>query len=283
MKLLLVSNYFSEGNTGNMVLKALNELGHSCYVWDTNLSKIPLSENYDIALAWTNNYPNPNLLKPPKILYFLDDPRWWELNDKNKSIENLAPNFDYVYTCMKIPGYKWMPMGNDPEIHKKIYSQKGTDISFIGTLRDRERFEFILRFKALLSDKSSFRIYGNNWPSNISGWQGKAVYFSEFNRVCNDSRIVLNQHFCNGPSTKDLEIPATGTLMISDYFKGIKELYPNTPVYEKGNVKEAVELCKYYLEHEEEREKLAKEMQQQAYVFSYKNQLKKILDEIRWE
>jgi spore maturation protein CgeB len=155
--------------------------------------------------------------------------------------------------------------------------KKLIDIAFIGTCRDKQRYELVQKFA---ESGKYVDIFGNNWDFfNPKMNVVKPVYFKELNKTCNSSKIVISQHFYTGPSTHDFEFPACGgALMISDYFDGIKDIYPNVPIYKNAN--EAVELARYYLEHEEERQKLVDEMQQQAYQYSYKSQLKKLLDEI---
>ena len=289
-RILLVGNVFSEGSTSLLVWKGLQELGHDIKVWDTNITPKTPDGNFDISIVWTNNVPDINLLKGEKVFFYIDDTTFWEQNNKNLTVDNVTRGYDHVYTLHEIPNYESCHFGYDPDIHKKLYgfsNHHALDIAFIGTCRDTGRWDTIRTFNNSLPKKYAFKVWGNNWTlkhnSKVSFvlpcWQGIPVYFMDFTCIINSCKISIAQHFNSGPSTKDFEIPAIGNaLMISDNVEAVSKIYPNMPVYH--SVEELVGLVEYYLENESERLKIVNEMKKLCKPYSYKDQLKKIIEKI---
>ena len=186
---------------------------------------------------------------------------------------------DNVY-CVTVPNNiifvrrngKVVWCGNcDEEIHKKVEltpeekEMYKTDVLFIGTNRGNRP----LLIKKLAENFTKFKLFGNNWEG--LGIQSKAIYFEEYVKAISGAKIFIAEHYDNCPSTKDFEVPCVGgALMISDKEK-MKEIYPMMPIYK--NYDEAVKIAKYYLEHEEERQKLVKEMKEIALSYTYEKQL----------
>lgn len=282
MKILVCTNLFKQGNTGNLAIKALGELGHTVVLWDNNVSPEPPKIKCDVSLVWTNKFPDVKLLQGRKILIFLDDSSYHKQNKTGIDLKIVKKGYDEIFTLHKHRGYKHLPMGCDENIHKPIdlteeeKNYYGADVTFIGTLRDRGRLDFIKNFANLLNPKYKLKVWGNGWaPFGILA--NKPVYFQEFNKVVNASKIVIMEHFSNsGPSTKDFEVQASGSaLAVCDEVDAVKEIYPKIPTYR--DAVDAVKIAEYYLEHKKEREKLVQQMRKQASKYSYKNQLKNIL------
>lgn len=74
-----------------------------------------------------------------------------------------------------------------------------------------------------------------------------------------NSKIGINFHMSFGPSNRrTYELPANGVLQICDCPEGIGFLFDiNKEVVVYHSVKEAIQLIKYYLEHDNERKKIA--------------------------
>lgn len=278
---LLCTPFFSEGDTGHYVLNSLSKMGYSVQVWDPRVDVRPPKSDFDVGFVWNVGVDPRFLRHSPKAYFFLDDPSF---GDNKKRLNAVSKFYDYVFCVNKFDylNSEWLPIGCDPSVHKPVElsdEQKsfyGSDVVFIGTLRDRARFEFVMNVSKLLKKEGvNMRVFGNGWGSDV-----RPVYFSEMNLVCNASKVVLNQHFSLGPSTKDMEIVGCGGgLLVNDDIPAIKEMFPNMPFY--SSVKGAVEQIMYYLSNVKEREKLVGELREKAVSeFSYQVQLKKLFDKI---
>lgn len=284
-EIMLLTRYFADGSTGMFVIKALSNLGWKVILIDPKIQKIP--QNYKgIILVWCNEINGDMLPKESyKIIVYLDDPKYWE-GSKYMEIQNLTKDYDEVYTLQKIEGYKHLPFGCDPDIHMKVclseekIKEISADVSFIGTIRYRKRIDLLNEVTQLLPKNIKFNIWGNNTHMFKQNYKGTAIYFDDFVDVCNSSKIIFNEHFHNSPNTKDFEIPCCGNAlyMVGDESKGTKEIYPMIPTFK--NAEDLVSKIKYYLEHEKERLKIVEEMQKISFKYTYKKQIKKILDEI---
>lgn len=283
MKILLVTNVFGEGNTGLLVAQALNNLGHSVLFWNLAGNEHPPRDGYDLAIIWVNRPIPRYFFKTPVAFMYLDDPKYWEATNPKYSIENCTAEYQYVFTNMMWEGYDdryiFLPMGCLPEVHQpaelseEIRKKMGTDVVFIGTNRGK-RLELIKAIREKLDKRYSFKLYGNNWLPiypNI-----RPIYFYDFSKVLSASKIVITEHWKNGCSTNDFEKPAVGgALMLTDC-PIVKKIYPMCPIY--STPEEAVKIAEYYLQHEDERLALVKEMREIAIRdYSYEVQLAKMI------
>lgn len=294
--IMLITHYFSLGNTGNFLIKALTSLGYSLTLIDPDQDIIP-STHSGLTIVWSNYIPG-SLLKyhKHKILFYLDSDLFWRKNQPINSIENIGKGYDDIYTIVEIDGYKHLPFGCDPDIHKKIVllpNEKrflGADVSFIGTIREDGRLKFIEEFVKKINDQFTFKIWGNNWKDVSFAkkyWREKAMYFNDFSAICSSSKIVLQIYYPDykpfqSNSTKDFEVTSVGgaLYMINDTSYKVKEIFPKTPMFKTPE--EAIELCKYYLNNEKERIKIVEENKIIAQKYTYEKQIKKVLDNLKW-
>ena len=290
MKILLVCDlYFTFSATGILVFKALQELGHDVRVWDLRVKKTPPEEYFDLSLVWSNEIPNPIYLNSKyKILFYLDDPFYIQKfyqDKKSMLFEELIELYDYQFFSLnKIPEYEdhWLPMGADPDIFFKIEKNKVKDgVLFLGTNRKGDRENFVKEIQQKLKkDRINTYICGNGWKG-FENWSGRPFYLSELNEVLNNINVVFNIHVGGiSPSDKVHVIISTGScLLLGGNTEGYKECYPMAPIWKDND--DLVRLIQYYLKHDEEREKLVKEMQRHCIEnFTYKDQLKKMIQKI---
>lgn len=284
MKILLVCDMFSEGCTGLLVAKALNNLGHSVIFWNAALIENVLTQPYDFTIVWTNNPPARKKFTSPVAYMYLDDPEFYSIHNSSKLPDVMTKDFENVFVNMDWEGrdkkkYTLLPFGCLGEVHQKLPHNSAQsspyccDVLFIGTNRGK-RPELLSYVTKNIDKKYSFRLLGNGWEHH--GISTKAVYFYNFTMALSGAKIVLTEHYKNLFSTNDFEKPAIGgALMISDN-KKIKEIYPMCPVY--NNYEEAVRLIHYYLEHEDERLSLVQQMREIASRYTYEKQLQKMID-----
>jgi len=157
----------------------------------------------------------------------------------------------------------YLPFGYDIELHKKIdVKSKIRDIVFIGTwTRSREK---------LLSGLTEFdlSIYGvrSNWrhckdKGVRACYRGKPAFGEMYSRILCESKIALNfirSQNSSAHNMKTFEIPATGTFMMSTRTTEQKEFFKEG--YEAEyffTLSELKEKIPYYIENDEERERIA--------------------------
>lgn len=107
-------------------------------------------------------------------------------------------------------------------------------------------------------------IYGDKYPQGMA--KAKYVdnrilrkYYSSAKIVLNDTKPLMRE--LGFISNRIFDATACGSLVISDYMKEIEEIYGDSvPMYKTPE--ELVELVKYYLAHDDERERLAQQAQQ---------------------
>lgn len=121
--------------------------------------------------------------------------------------------------------------------------KRDIEVSFVGTLdaqKNPQRVDFIGRF-------------GTHLPLTVA----KGSYQEIFNR----SRIILNQSVLDDINFRVFEAMACGGMLLTDAIgNGLDELFTDGThlvLYEKGNVADAVAKASYYLEHENERSRIA--------------------------
>ena len=198
---------------------------------------------------WVESVPgyfplNMEKLKCPKAAYFIDS----HLN-LNWHIQ-WAPFFDYVFIAQKeyIPDFQkagclnvyWLPLACDAEIHSKKTEIKEYDVGFVGTLVDKRRIELTNKIH------ENFNIHYEK------------VFLDYMSSVFSKSKIVFNNAIKNDLNMRVFETMSTGSFLLTDKAVGLEELFVDKEdlgIYEDDNILEKI---KYYLEHEKEREEIAK-------------------------
>jgi spore maturation protein CgeB len=85
----------------------------------------------------------------------------------------------------------------------------------------------------------------------------------EMYQILNRSKITLNHHIdmagCYANNLRLYEATGVGTLLITDWKKNLHELFePGREVVSYRSPEECIELVRYYLEHDEERQAIAR-------------------------
>jgi len=217
-------------------------------------------------ILWLYNGANfhPDWLKklPEKLLTVygcFDDPE----SSHNLS-EPVAPYFDacLVGNISSIPQYQgwgchnvaWGPIFLDYEPPELSFSDilsknRPTDLVFIG---ERESFYRQERLDYLSEQFPNSSFYGKGW---IKGYIDRKKVIE----IYKSAKIGINIHNSTGPINKRLfELPAHGIMQICDNKCRLSQIFDlNKEVVGFDNIKEAVNLIHYYLEHEKEREAIA--------------------------
>jgi len=185
-------------------------------------------------------------LSCPSACYLIDT----HLNFE-KHLE-IVKNYDIVFLAQreyvarfKEAGFQfvyWLPLGCDPEIHKKRNVEKICDIGFVGSLNQQRRIELL---NAL---KMRFNLHYER------------CFLERMAEVYSKSRIVFNNAVNNDLNMRVFEVLCSGSLLLTDDARGsgLTGLFQDRKhlvIYHNRN--ELIRLTEYYLENHDERERIA--------------------------
>ncbi len=190
--------------------------------------------------------------------------------------------FDHVFTdkkgvelLNKLGIYNvsyWPHFGHDPLIFNSDFSEERSyDITYTGNFNQnfqRERIPWLKRISTL--DKK----YNIKMFYDLSK--------SEYAKVLNRTKIVFNRALKQEMNLRTFEAPACGALLfmeeenleIRDFLEPDKEVI----LYNKNNLEE---LLVYYLEHDDERKKIAMAGYRKIQNYTYEKLFGKLLEDIR--
>jgi len=164
-----------------------------------------------------------------------------------------AKEFDYVFCTHKegrdkfvkdgIKNPVWLPCAVDPRYYpNKPEAIKKYDIGFIGFVTFEKR--------AIMLDKML-----KEFPNFFYGQR----FFMEAAEIYRKSKIVFNTAADRDINMRVFESLATGSFLLTEYVPTLPRLFKNKKhlVWYKS-MDEAIKLAKYYLKHDNEREKIAK-------------------------
>jgi spore maturation protein CgeB/Flp pilus assembly protein TadD len=165
-----------------------------------------------------------------------------------------AQLFDFVFVAQKryVPRFieagcsevHWLPLACDPELHRKYDDvEKKYDVGFVGSLTECHA----RRARLLQQLSERFNVHEER------------CFLEDMARVLNESRIVFNSALANDMNMRVFEVLACGSLLVTDRAEGsgLEELFrdgEHLAVYDDSNL---VDKVRYYLEHEDLREKIA--------------------------
>jgi hypothetical protein len=262
-----VAHLIEAHTTGNYFRKVL---GHSHTV-------TYLSNHLDLVSKTYSGLPIQNIL--PKdgvdLLLYIDPvgqffptgleklvyPTAIYLIDVHQNLEQrlaIAPFFDYVFVAQKdyVPAFKkaginnvfWLPLACDPDYHISAKTSENYlyDIGFVGNrgLIGSERRELL-------------EILKNNFKINSLD---RRYLPDEIGTIYSQSRLVFNYSIKGDVNMRVFEALCGGRLLLTNAIpNGLEELFidrQHLVIYRNGE--ELIQLARYYLEHPEEREEIAK-------------------------
>jgi spore maturation protein CgeB len=278
--------------------------------WDlkrlnNKLSRLAANKKFDLCMVVGGYRVLPETLAEmkkrglPLILWTTDAP----INFGN--IIKTAPIYDYVFCAgteaveiLKNNGISklsWLPFACDPEYHRPIElsgaekRKYGKDIVFVGSFYPNRA-----RVLESITDLD-ISVLGPNWNKldKDSPLRKKTastkVNYDEWVRIYNASKIVMSIHFddgktpCNQASPRLYEALACGSFVMADEQKDAKALFEDGEhlVFFK-NEKDLRDKIIYYLDHPEERQRIAlKGREEVIKKHTYTHRIKEMLDTIK--
>ena len=195
------------------------------------------------------------------INWFCDD--HWRFDNYSRFV---APHFNFAVTTdsAAVAKYRSIGLGDrviksqwacNNELYRPLGCDKDIEISFVGQPHGN-RAETIQK---LCSRGFGLRVFGFGWP-NVP-----RLPFHEMVRVFNRSYINLNLSNSSMPGMRqqikgrNFEIPGTGGFLLTNYADNLEEYYSDRKEIVVFHSEEEVpDLVRYYLQHDSERESIAK-------------------------
>lgn len=181
--------------------------------------------------------------------------------------------FDYVITAKKeieiykqdkIPNVTFLH-GVNPGFFKPMNLEKKYDVTFIGT-PVVDRYEYI---KFLKEKEIDIKLFGVGWQKypNLKDIYFGELYGEDYPKIINQSKVNLNfsKTFYKKGNKGQLkarvfEVSSCGAFFLNEYTtRNIKFINDKKEITFR-NKKELLKKINYYLKHEKEREKIAKEV-----------------------
>lgn len=186
---------------------------------------------------------------------------------------DFARQFDFAFIVHRqfvpniseiVPRSHWLPVACDPAVHHMSGKQKQHDISFVGSIHEKSR-----RFMLL-------ELLKQHIPVHVERcfWDEMAALFSE-------SKIVFNNCVDNDLNMRFFEVLSCGSLLMADmaYESGQNELFVAGEDYALYDEENLVAVARYYLAHEQIREKIAQRGQRLVHAaHTYDHRVRDLLN-----
>lgn len=199
---------------------------------------------------------------------------------------NKAKKFDYAFFNQKDAaeeaGGTWLPHAAEPQAYPKIDIIQKYDVCFVGHVQETPNYNGITRVDALdrLFKEFPNFYYGSRNPAfpNVNLFEDAAKKFSM-------SKIVFNISIKDDINMRVFETLSTGSFLLTNYIPTLGELFEDGKhLITYKTLDEMVEKAKYYLEHDEEREKIAQAGYEEFIAkHTYKHRIETILKTVGYE
>lgn len=196
------------------------------------------------------------------------------IDDKGKQYRfNKARSFDYVFFNQKrameeyngTPNNKkviWLPHAVEPLVYHRFEIIKKYDVCFIGHVQDKINYNGFSRIDALDRLFKEFPNFYFGCRSSLK--QGVNMFEDAARKFC-QGRIVFNTSITDDINMRVFEVMATGSFLLTNWLPTLGDLFKDGKhLATFKTLDEMVEKIKYYLVHEEEREKIALEGQKET-------------------
>ena len=243
---LVYDNTLRPETTGGYCKRALDRIVPTEHFLPGDWENIPRDE-FDLFINIDDGlkYRWPEDLHPS--VYWVIDTHidfTWSLEKSHK--------FDVVFAAQKdgaeklrangIESATWLPLACDPGIHRKHGLPKMFDVSFVGNLFPGPRSELLQSIQQNFSDVKIAR-----------------AFFDEMARTFSASKIVFNRSIENDLNMRVFEALSCGSLLITNEIEdnGQSEFFQDGIHFATYKEEaELIEKIRFYLEHEDEREKI---------------------------
>jgi hypothetical protein len=178
--------------------------------------------------------------------------------------------------------------GCDPTAHRMVDVTDPlyqSDVAFIGRPNTPDRAEFM----QLLAKKFDLKLWGSGWEKYGLSAVATDVYATEYRKICAGAKIILGW---NIDPTIDLYFSnrtwytlGCGGFLLTAYTPSLEEIFGQGKELDWfETIEECCDKIEYYLQHDEERQLIARAGYQLAHSeYSYDKMVEKILADIQKE
>lgn len=191
-----------------------------------------------------------------------------------------AQQFDYVFfnqlRAVKEYGtpkkgqhvyISWLPHAAEPEAYPHTVQAKKFDVCFIGHVQETKNLNDMTRIESL---HRLFQEFPNFYFGTRSPIDPSKNMFEDAARKFNQSKVVFNISIKDDINMRFFETLVAGGFLLTNSLPTLKDLEKQYGFIEGGHYAtydtydELLELTRYYVEHDEERENIAKAGHEQA-------------------
>lgn len=294
----------TRGTTGEYWKKALIRAGHSVETFDLMqasrwktiesnkfLGRIstPLGRNIDICNiikkaknkldliieieADRRHLSGYKKLTIPKVFYGIDTHLAFNFH------RNIIKDFDIAFVAQKecylklkrfYEGTYWLPLAADPETHRRYNVSKLFDIGYVGSLNANVHSERMRLLNKLGVEYSVLCVQN--------------IFMEDMAKVYSLSKIGFNKSIKGDLNMRVFEVMSCGSMLITDKIEnGLNDFFENKKhlvLYE--NEEDLMEEVRYYLENEEDREKIAIVGQKEVHrKHTYDKRVEKVMETVK--
>jgi GT2 family glycosyltransferase/2-polyprenyl-3-methyl-5-hydroxy-6-metoxy-1,4-benzoquinol methylase len=256
--------------TGGYCLRALEPLARVTHFRPAALSEIPKGPDLLLRVDDGLDY----RLPPSPVLS-----AFWAIDTHLNfpSILERARDSDLVFAAQKegarrliehgTPNCEWLALACDPEIHRRLEVAKEYDVAFVGHVFPGPRQDLLTAVQ-------------HHFPSSFIG----QVPHTQMAEVYSRARIVINCCLANDLNMRVFETLSCGALLITNRLRdnGQEELFQDRGhLVEYESIGEALDLIAYYLEHEDERDRIADAGHREAVTHhTYRHRMERVLERV---
>lgn len=197
-----------------------------------------------------------------------------------------AKEFDYAFFNQKDAadafGGVWLPHAAEPQAYPKIEILKKWDVGFVGHVQETKNYNGFTRIEAL---ERLFKEFPNFYYGSRHPAFPEKNLFEDAARKFSQSRVVFNISIKDDLNMRVFEALSTGSFLLTNYIPTLGELFEDGKhLVTYKTLDEMIEKTKYYLEHEDEREKIALAGYDEfTSKHTYKHRVQTILDLVTTE
>jgi spore maturation protein CgeB len=275
MNVLFLSNYGSEtiGSTQEYLIRAMKKRGQVYHLRprDGNIlsqivkNKVPPVDYILMFEGELDHAPEISKLKIPKVWWFYDSIVLFnqQIDWANKTDADLVfvrenrhyPLFKEKLSCKTF----WLTMGYDETLWRPIPVAKDNDVGFIGWISE-DRGKLLNQLAV-----DGRKVFAHTKAPNTWG-ETKFIYdngdrweYDKCSELYSSSKLGFHHAFRGDATWRPLEVSGCGTACLTDYMDGLEQMFniKNELILYKDE-KEMEQLADYYINNDEEREKIAK-------------------------
>ncbi len=231
----------------------------------------------------------------PVVMYYDDCIRGSSRSFEDVVRQGRQADIMYLTNRGEVPQYQdrevnasFITGGCDPTAHRIVARSERmyqSDVAFIGRPNTPERAEFM----QALAQKFDLKLWGSGWEKYGMSAVATDVYAAEYRQICAGSKVMLGW---NIDPTIDLYFSnrtwytlGCGGFLLTAYSPSLEEIFGRGKELDWfESFEECCAKITYYLQHDEERRKIAAAGYQSAHnEYSYDTMVNRIIEDVKKE